>query len=738
MSPLPHAVFVSCAAATTLVSAGVCLARSPGAISVRLHALYAALASWWLISMAMVAGALSEDRAQLWARLGQLGIGLLPGAVYHVNIAVAGLIPDYRGRIGLHYAISAAITVFCLTFPDLLAVPHVYAWGYYPAYSAWGLIPAAALFFVFGEVILMYRAAIRRYEPGTPEHQRARAYHYGNCFAFLAAVDFLPAFGVAVYPFGFATVGLMSAATMFGSARYRLIEITPQIAAERILETMPDGLLVADTRGRVQVANGAAARLLGCSIAGLRHQPLTSICSEALRGAFTAPAGASGSNEVSFAGADGASSVVSVASAPVEDNAGHVVAHVWLLHDLTGQRRAEAERAEMEEMIRQTQKMESLGVMAGGIAHDFNNILMAILGSAEVAKMKLEAGEAATDDLDTISASVEQAAALTNQLLTYAGREPALEEAVDVNALCVDMTELLRSAISRKGQLSLQLVEAAPMIRCDSSQMRQVILNLVTNASDALGDEPGAITLRTGVVESPEAEAVAGAGNRQGPGRRVLIEVTDTGAGMDEATRTRVFEPFFTTKFTGRGLGLAIVFRIVQGLGGTLDVASTPGAGSSFRLLLPALEEGASVPTAVAARKQGFAGHGLALLADDEKAVRGAVREMLRLLGYQVVEAGDGAAAVELCRARPDDFTLAVLDMTMPGLNGQEAAVEIRRLAPAVPVVFISGYADATEARSEHRLLGAVFVRKPFKRAALESKIREATTALACRASATS
>jgi two-component system, cell cycle sensor histidine kinase and response regulator CckA len=270
---------------------------------------------------------------------------------------------------------------------------------------------------------------------------------------------------------------------------------------------------------------------------------------------------------------------------------------------------------------------------------------------------------------------------------------------------------------------TLQLAEAAPMIRCDSSQMRQVILNLVTNASDALGDEPGAITLRTGVVAIPEAEG------------RVLIEVTDTGAGMDEATRTRVFEPFFTTKFTGRGLGLAIVFRIVQGLGGTLDVASTPGAGSSFRLLL---EEGASVPTAVAARKQGFAGHGLALLADDEKAVRGAVREMLRLLGYQVVEAGDGAAAVELCRARPDDFTLAVLDMTMPGLNGQEAAVEIRRLAPAVPVVFISGYADATEARSEHRLLGAVFVRKPFKRAALESKIREATTALASRASVTS
>jgi PAS domain S-box-containing protein len=730
MSPLLHAVLVGCAAVTTLVSAAVCLARSPGAFSVRLHAVYAATASWWLISMGMVAGALSVERAQLWARLAQLGVGVLPATVYHVNIAVAGLNADYRGRIRLHYALSAVITIFGLAFPDLLAAPRVYPWGYYPAYTSWGLIPVAAMLVVFVEVIVMYRAAVRRYEPGTPEYQRARAFHYGNCVAFLAAVDFLPAFGVTVYPFGFATVGLMSAATMFGSARYRLIEITPQIAAERILETMPDGLLVVDMRGRVQVANAAAARLLGQGIDGLLRQPLTSICTDArLRDTFAVPEGALDNREVPFTAADGVSYVVSVACAPVED-AGKLVAHVWLLHDLTGQRQAEAERAQMEGMIRQTQKMESLGVMAGGIAHDFNNILMAILGSAEVAKMKLDAGEAVREDLETISASVEQAAALTNQLLTYAGREDAVEGAVDLNTLCIDMTELLRSAISRKAQLSMDLAKAVPPIRCDSSQMRQVILNLVKNASDALGDRPGAITVRTAVVEPPEAGA-AGAGARPGSGRRVLIEVADTGAGMDEATRARVFDPFFTTKFTGRGLGLAIVFRIVRGLGGLIDVASTPGEGSTFRLWLPALDEATLVPAPVTARTEEFAGRGLALLADDESIVRRAVREMLRVLGYQVVEAGDGVAAVELFRARPDDFALAVLDITMPGLSGREAAAEIRRLAHALPVVFISGNADAAEASTEHRLLRTAFVRKPFKRATLESKIREAVTAAA-------
>ena len=679
--------------------------------------------------MAMVAGALSVERAQLWARLAQVGVGVLPVTVYHVNVAVAGLTEEYRGRIRLHYALSAVVTIFGLAFPELLTSPRVYAWGYYPAYTAWGLIPAGVMVFVFGEVVVMYRAAVSRYEPRTPEYIRARAFHYGNCFAFLAAFDFLPAFGVTVYPFGFATVGLMSAATMFGSARYKLIEVTPQIAATRILETMPDGLLVTDTRGRVQVANSAAARLLGHSIDSLRHQPLTSICADArLRDAFTVPEGAVGNREVPFTAADSASYVVSVARAPVED-AGKVVAHVWLLHDLTGQRRAEAERAQMEGMIRQTQKMESLGVMAGGIAHDFNNILMAILGSAEVAKMKIDAGEAVGEDLDTISASVEQAAALTNQLLTYAGREGSIEDAVDLNALCVDMTELLRSAISRKAQLSLDLAKAVPKIRCDSSQMRQVILNLVKNGSDALGDRPGAITVRTAVVEPADVEAAAGAGTRPTPGRRVLIEVADTGAGMDETTRARVFEPFFTTKFTGRGLGLAIVFRIVQGLAGQIDVASTPGAGSTFRLWLPALDDETLVQAGVPARQEEFAGHGLALLADDESVVRRAVREMLLALGYQVVEAGDGVAAVELFRARPDDFTLAVLDVTMPGLNGREAAVEIRRLSHAVPVVFISGNADAAEAGTVQRLCRTVFVRKPFKRAALESKIREAATA---------
>ena len=232
--------------------------------------------------------------------------------------------------------------------------------------------------------------------------------------------------------------------------------------------------------------------------------------------------------------------------------------------------------------MRETQKMESLGVMAGGIAHDFNNILMAIMGNAELARFKTEAGEPVVDELQTIVTSAEHAAELTDQLLTYAGRDTSVDGDVDLNELCRDMADLLRSAISKK---------ATPrhgsggrrrrVIHGDRSQMRQVILNLVTNASDALGDESGVITVRTALLEPGDVGA-AGAGRERRPrtGRRVLLEVVDTGGGMDTETQARIFDPFFTTKFTGRGLGLAIVFRIVQSCGGTIGVTSTPGAGT--------------------------------------------------------------------------------------------------------------------------------------------------------------
>ncbi len=733
MSPGLHATLVGSAAAVVLVSATICLARNARSDSVRLHAVYSATAAWWLFSMAMVAGAESTGRAMYWAWLAQLGIAVLPAVVYHVNVAVAGRLDEHRRSVRAHYAVAAAVTLFSVGFPRLMTTPHIYSWGPYPAYTAWGLVPATAMVVVFAEVIQMYRAAVARYEPGTAEHARARAFHYGNCVAFLAAVDFLPAFGVPIYPFGFATVGLMSAATVYGSARYRRIEITPEIAAQPILDTMADGLMVVDAKHCVHMVNAAAARLLGREAATVEGQPLeAAIADPGLLRVVRAPLTATPSaDEVQFTAADGTVRTVSASGVLVREPSGHPLAQVWHLHDLTEQRTAEAERHRLESWVRETQKMESLGVMAGGIAHDFNNILMAIMGHAELARLKSGSGESIDRELQTILTSTEHAAELTDQLLTYAGRDTAVAVDVDLNELSRDMGDLLRAAISKKASLDLDLARAPCMVHGDRSQLRQVVLNLVTNASEALGGESGAITLRTSLLQpsgSAARAAVVGAAPRAG--RRVLLEVRDTGAGMDAATQQRIFDPFFTTKFTGRGLGLAIVFRIVQGLGGRIEVMSTPGAGTGVHVELP---ESDGTTTALAPGTSGatssWVGTGVALLADDEDAVRGAVGSMLTRLGFEVVPAVDGVDAVERFRARPHDFAVVVLDVTMPRLDGRQAAAEIRRLAPAVPIVFISGYTAGTSDTGGWHDGRTVFAHKPFRMPTLAATLRAALSA---------
>ncbi len=731
MSPGLHAALVGSAAATALVSAGVCLARNSRTLSVRLHAVYGATAAWWMFSMAMVSGAESQGRAEYWARLVQLGIGLLPAVVYHVNVVVAGLLDEHRRRVHAHYGLAAVVTLFCLTWPTLLTTPHTYSWGPYPAYTAWGLVPTTAMLLVFVEVFLMYRAAIRRYAPDTAEHARARAYHYGNCFAFLAAVDFLPAFGIPVYPFGFATVGVMFAATMYAGARFRLIEITPEIAAEHILATMPDALLVIDGHGQLRIVNAAAAQLLGHRPEDLQQQALeVAIADAGLRRAVSAPpADPPVAEEVAFTAADGTRRVVSVTGVPVRGPMGRLVATVRMLHDLTEQRAAEAERNQLEGWVRETQKMESLGVMAGGIAHDFNNILMAIMGNAELAAHKARTGEPLDVELQTIVTSAEHAADLTDQLLTYAGRERAIDGVVDLNELCREMADLLRSAISKNARLDFELAAVPARVRGERSQLRQVLLNLVTNASEAIGDDAGTITVRTALVAPGEAAAPAPVpGAAIGSCRRLLLEVGDTGRGMDSETQARIFDPFFTTKFTGRGLGLAIVFRIVESLGGRIGVTSTQGAGTRFQVVLPELVSAETSPAGAPIAKPVWMGSGIALLADDEAAVRSVVGSMLMAMGFEVVAATNGLEAVERFRARRDDIAVVVLDVTMPGMNGREAAAEIRRLAPDVPVVFISGYAATTIDLAAHGDARTAFAHKPFKMPALSAKVREAMT----------
>lgn len=444
MSPALHSTLLGTGAVAILVVSGLILARYPASTSGRVHAVYGLTAAWWLMSMSMVASAESLGRAQLWARLAQLGVCMLPGVIYHVNVATAGIANERRRHIRVYYALSLAVTAVVVMWPPVLTTPYRYWWGFYPAYSAWGALPAALLLAVFAEALRAYREAMRRLPPGSPHHRRARALYLGNHVAYLAAVDFAPAFGVPIYPFGFVLVVAMFVATMVGAVRYRLIEITPEIAADHILDTIPDGLLVVDTQGTVRLANKAAAQLLESDAGAMVNRPLTQATVDPVMASALAD-GPPHAREVRVEGPRGARHVV-VMGADLSDPWNEPLGHLWLLRDLTEQRRAEAEKARLEERLGQTQKMQSLGVMAGGIAHDFNNILMAILGSAEAASRKVATGAPIDEELRTIATASEQAAELTDQLLTYAGRGTSTDVLVDIDGLVREMADLRRSS----------------------------------------------------------------------------------------------------------------------------------------------------------------------------------------------------------------------------------------------------------------------------------------------------
>ncbi|MBI5835472.1 MAG: PAS domain S-box protein [Armatimonadetes bacterium] len=395
----------------------------------------------------------------------------------------------------------------------------------------------------------------------------------------------------------------------------------------------------------------------------------------------------------------------------------------WLVFgvvtDITERKLAEEERLQLERRTQQGQRLESLGVLAGGIAHDFNNLLTAILGSAELARGTLPTGHEAGELLLSIETASLRAADLCRQMLAYAGKRRAVAEAVDLAALVEELTHLLRTAISKRATLRLQLAPDLPQVWGDASQMRQVLMNLVVNASEALGDADGEVR-----VTADEAYLASDQWcnpldtDPLPPGRYVRIEVADTGCGMSPDTVQRIFEPFFSTKFAGRGLGLSAVLGIVRSHKGSLGVDSVPGAGTTFTLLLPATAATAAGPNAADSRAA-WTGHGVILLVDDEDLVRGCGERMLRLLGFEVLTASDGLAAAELYQARSARIDLVILDLTMPRMGGVEAYARMRQHNPNVRVVVASGYGEADLARSFGDAPLAAVIHKPYNLADL-------------------
>ena len=389
-------------------------------------------------------------------------------------------------------------------------------------------------------------------------------------------------------------------------------------------------------------------------------------------------------------------------------------------------KKAAAEKLVLERKLQESQKLESLGVLAGGIAHDFNNLLTGVLGNASLARMDLPEDSPVQPFLEQIEVAATRAADLCKQMLAYSGKGRFVVNRLDLNALIEDTTRLLQVSISKRAVMKYQLAAGLPVVLGDATQLRQVIMNLVINASEAIGEKSGFIGVTTGLTRADRAYLAGAYFARELPeGDYVSLEISDNGGGMSPEVLEKIFDPFFTTKFTGRGLGLAAVLGIVRGHRGALKVFSEPGWGTTFKIVLPCAE---GVAEEVARATPGVAnwkGAGLVLVVDDEETVRVATARMLEAFGFTTKLADHGRTGVEEFAAAPDAFTLVLLDLTMPHMDGDEAFRAIRTIRPDARVLLMSGF---NEQEAIARFTGqglAGFMQKPFTLSALREKLQE-------------
>jgi len=428
--------------------------------------------------------------------------------------------------------------------------------------------------------------------------------------------------------------------------------------------------------------------------------------------------------EYRFLHRDGRIVWVLASSHPERAEDGNIISYVGTIVDITDRKRVEREQQDLERQVQHTQKLESLGVLAGGIAHDFNNILQGILGNADLALETLQEEDSAHEDVIAIQSAAGRAASLCDQMLAYAGKGRFVIETLDVNEVLEEMTDLLRVTVSKKVEFQLQLGGGPLLIEADVTQVRQVMMNLITNASEAIGEQRGEVKIRTGLQQcSQEFLNKTFLNEDMAEGEYVFFEVCDTGCGMTPETLARIFDPFFTTKFTGRGLGMAAVLGIVRGHGGAIDIRTEDGRGATFWVALPSAISGRK---AIGEKYEVNVGRRSILVVDDEDLVRNVARKALENHGFNVLLAEDGLQALEIMTHDPRGIDAVLLDMTMPNLSGEETFRQIRKIRPNVSVLFSSGF-------NEKDALGSLttgdraasFIKKPYRPRDLVAKLRQ-------------
>ncbi|MCU0293971.1 MAG: PAS domain-containing protein [Thermoanaerobaculaceae bacterium] len=396
-----------------------------------------------------------------------------------------------------------------------------------------------------------------------------------------------------------------------------------------------------------------------------------------------------------------------------------------LIGPLVARVKAEAALRASQWQLQQSQKLESLGVLAGGIAHDFNNLLMGVLGNADLVILDLDRDSAVRGRVEDIRTAAIRLAELTNQMLAYAGKGTFREEPVDLSALVEEILRLVSASISKKVILHAELAPDLPVIPADPSQLRQVVVNLVTNAAEAIDDGEGSVWIRSGTIDvDPRTLPNTLVDRDVPPGQFVFLEVADTGAGLDDAIRTKIFDPFFTTKVTGRGLGLASVLGLVRSHRGAIQVESEPGRGSTFRTFFPCPEVTLVKEVQPIPSVDTWQGRGTVLVVDDEQVVRTVATAILENVGFKVVTAIDGLAAIETVQSQTP-LVAVLLDASMPRMDGAETLARIRLSRPDLPVIMTSGYCESFVMNRDDATQPLAFLQKPFRAQTLIEKVQE-------------
>ncbi len=503
--------------------------------------------------------------------------------------------------------------------------------------------------------------------------------------------------------------------------RLRAILAAEQQRQESLLERLPEGVLLLDAKQRIVLANPVGQQYLRLLTDARVGEVLTNLGERSVQELLGPLPEAAGFHEVVPKGASHqAFEIVSKVMESGPQAGGWVV----ILRDVAERKRAEEDKARLEEQLRQAQKMEAVGLLAGGVAHEFNNLLTVIQGNAELALLQEDAARPLEKELSTIQGTARKAARLTHQLLAFSRRQMLQPSEVDLNKLIRGFVEMLERVIGENIQLQLDLCSGLAIVLADGNAIEQALMNLAVNARDAM-HEGGVLRFETSTVEADASYCQA---HREAkPGSHVRLSVVDTGTGMDEETQRHIFEPFFTTKEVGKGtgLGLAMVYGVVKQHGGWIEVDSHVGKGSRFDLYFPAHLARTQVKEAAALPKNLPGGTETILLAEDEQDVREFARRVLEGLGYRVLVASNGAEAVQAFAANREQIQLLILDVVMPKVSGPKSYEAISGIQADVPVMYISGYSESMAGIAVHDRKVQLLL-KPFSVEELGNRVRKA------------